>query len=322
MKKRWLRLIGSILTDIIVAAVLLGVFYGYFYYIPREGESEDIVINSKQNIASSDKDGKQASSGGVTVENKDDTAGEITYTDTSYSSDSVSVTVQKVSTGSGQDMVTYYVADIVLKDINCLQSCFAKDTYGTGYTEYVLDMAQENNAVLAINGDYYGSGKSGAVIRNGKVYRQNSGDADVCVLYYDGTMATYTSAQFDMDAVIERGAYQAWTFGPSLLDENGNAYTSFQSSKRLLSANPRSGIGYYEPGHYCFVLVDGRNSGYSKGVTMAEYAAIFEQLGCKAAYNLDGGQSSTMTLHDSIVNQPYKGGRAVSDCIIIKEAGG
>ena len=33
--------------------------------------------------------------------------------------------------------------------------------------------AAENNAILAVNGDYYGANSSGYVIRNGVVYRDS-----------------------------------------------------------------------------------------------------------------------------------------------------
>ena len=85
--------------------------------------------------------------------------------------------------------------------------------------------------------------------------------------------------------------------------------------------NPRTGIGYYEPGHYCFVVVDGRQGGYSAGMRIERFAQLFADLGCKAAYNLDGGQSSVMTFRQSFVNRPYLGGRDSGDILLIREIG-
>lgn len=51
----------------------------------------------------------------------------------------------------------------------------------------------------------------------------------------------------------------------------------------------------------------------------SEMAALFEQLGCKAAYNLDGGHCSFMTMKDQIVNHPYKPEHEVQDGIFITE---
>ncbi|MDR2657724.1 MAG: phosphodiester glycosidase family protein [Oscillospiraceae bacterium] len=51
---------------------------------------------------------------------------------------------------------------------------------------------------------------------------------------------------------------------------------------------------------------------------MKELSAFFEILGCKAAYNLDGGQSSMMTFEGELVNQPYMGGRPSSDIVYVE----
>ena len=114
------------------------------------------------------------------------------------------------------------------------------------------------------------------VIRNGELYRDTLYQ-DVCVLYRDGVMETYTAEEFDCAAAMERGAWQAWSFGPMLLDSEGKAMSLFNSV--VVNHNPRCGVGYYEPGHYCFVIVEGRND-YSRGATLAEFSYIFEQLGC------------------------------------------
>jgi exopolysaccharide biosynthesis protein len=211
--------------------------------------------------------------------------------------------------------VTYYVQDIYVRSIENLQTAFAEDTYGKAVTDWVQDMAIENNAVAAINGDYYGVESGGVVIRNGVLYRDDA-NADVLVLYYDGTMKAFSSGEFDAENEMANGAYQAWNFGPVLV-EDGVALTSFSS--RISGANPRTAIGYIEPGHYVFVAVDGRQAGYSNGMTLKQLAAAMEELGCQLAYNLDGGQTSTMTFGDEIANQPYKGGRLTSDIIFITD---
>lgn len=243
----------------------------------------------------------------------------VVSTDTSYSSPGISVSVDKYTTGSGNDTVTYYVADIYVADITSIQSGFADNTYGVGYTDTVLNMDESLGAILAMNGDYYGNGGNGIVIRNGEVYRTSTSDSDVCVLYYDGTMKTFSADEFDVDQAIADGAWQAWCFGPELLDEAGNSMTDFTADGHVSQINPRSAIGYYEPGHYCMVVVDGRQNGYSKGMTLSSLSSLFEELGCTAAYNMDGGKSSQMTFNDGVVNQPSDGGREVSDSILIKE---
>lgn len=243
---------------------------------------------------------------------------EVVRKDSSYKSPTVSITVSKETLLDEQ--ITYYLADIYLADATSFKTALAGDTYGTGYRDSILDMALQNSALLAVNGDYYGNTAEGVVIRNGVLYRANSTDCDVCVLYRDGTMRVMRGDAFSVDEAIADGAWQAWTFGPALLDAEGNAIESFSSTARIISANPRTAIGYYEPGHYCLLVVDGR--GTSAGITLPRMSALFEALGCKAAYNLDGGNSSIMVWQDAVLNQPSGGGRESSDCLLIEEASG
>lgn len=237
----------------------------------------------------------------------------------SYSSDNMQITINKNVMGTGSDTVTYYVADIYVTSVDYLLSAFANDTYGKNIKDTISGMATDNNAILAVNGDFYGDSEEGTVIRNGVVYRTDVVDADVCVLFTDGTMKTYSPEDFDADTVIAQGAWQAWTFGPALLDGSGNVLTTFNTTDYINGENPRTAIGYVSPGHYVLVVVDGRDEGYSRGVTVSELAAIMAEEGCQTAYNLDGGKSSAMVFEGEYINQPADGGREVSDIIYLAE---
>ena len=237
----------------------------------------------------------------------------VVVTENSYSSPDISITVTEETYGRA----TYYLADIYVRDITCFQTALAKDTYGSGFRDSIEDMALLNNALLAVNGDYYGNTGEGVVIRNGVIYRANTTSCDVCVLYYDGSMRVMPGSAFSVEEAIEQGAWQAWTFGPALLDTDGSVLSSFASTSRIISANPRTAIGYYEPGHYCLVVVDGR--GESAGITLPDLSSLFYDLGCTAAYNLDGGNSSIMVWNNGIVNNPSGGGRESSDALLIAE---
>ena len=238
---------------------------------------------------------------------------EVVMTANSYSSPDLAVTVTEVNDGS----LTYYIADLYIRDITCFQTALAKDTYGSGFRDSIEEMAAVKNALLAVNGDYYGNTSEGVVIRNGVIYRANPTDCDVCVLYYDGTMSVMPGSSFSVEEAVAEGAWQAWTFGPALLDSNGEPITSFSSTNRIISANPRTAIGYYEPGHYCLVVADGR--GESSGITLPGLSRLFHDLGCTAAYNLDGGNSSIMVWENEVINNPSGGGRESSDALVIAE---
>ena len=217
--------------------------------------------------------------------------------------------------------VSYVLADIYIGDITCFQTAFAQDTYGVGYTEKLSDISARMQAVLAVNGDSYSNNRhreNGTIIRNGVIYRCKQADAETCVLNWDGTMDIYAPGQIDQKQLVERGAYQSWVFGPSLLDEQGRAKTSFITWDYIRESHPRTAIGYYEPGHYCLLLVDGRQPA-SRGMFLDEMAKLIEDLGCRAAYNLDGGHCSFMTMQNRVVSNPYKPEHEVMDGIFLTE---
>lgn len=199
--------------------------------------------------------------------------------DWNYSSDTATVKINKVTTGTGNDTITYYTADVTLKDSSSLKSAFADNKFGQNIVEDTSVIASANNAVFAINGDYYGFRDDGIVIRNGKIFR-------------------------DVPARTGLGKVE--------IDTNFGNHT-------IQGSNPRTGIGIISPNHYVFIVVDGRSSGYSKGMTLDEFSKLFISLGCTDAYNLDGGGSSTMYFMGRVVNNPLGRGqeRGVSNILYI-----
>ena len=242
------------------------------------------------------------------------TNGDVQRTETTYRSANLDISI----TSGFSELLNAraYVADIYIADISCLQTAFAQDTFGRGYTEWLPDIAARMESIVSINGDYYGTRDAGVVIRNGELYRNNKLTQDVAVLYWSGEFETFSPGAFDAMAEMERGAYQSWCFGPMLLDEDGRAMQGFNANYSLLKRHPRSAIGYYEPGHYCFVAVDGRND-ESRGATIHQLSDFMASLGVRRAYNLDGGQTSLLCAGATLINQPSDGGRNTSDAILI-----
>jgi hypothetical protein len=225
----------------------------------------------------------------------------------SYQSDTLRIAIREERTNGA----TYFIADVWVKSIDELRTAFAKGTYGRGILEMPLKITQENDSVFAVSGDYYGAREDGVVVRNGVLYRDVMSD-DVCILRRDGMLQAYRKGEFSALEMLNDTVWQAWAFGPALVE---NGVVCDTSSSRIKVKNPRCAIGYYEPGHYCFIVVDGRQSGYSEGMTLDELAQVFAFLGCKAAYNLDGGATAMMVFDGAVVNHPTNGGRSSSDII-------
>lgn len=238
------------------------------------------------------------------------TDGAVEVTENSYRSADLNITVFD---GRYEGSV-YHAADIYIADIECLATAFAHDTYGSGYAEDPGAIAQRWGSVVALSGDYYGAHDGGIVVRNGVLYRNGLNQNDLCVLYWDGTMRTFSPSSFDVEAELTNGAYQVWCFGPMLLDESGQPMTRFNSN--VTPRNPRAAIGFYEPGHYCFVMVEGRTE-ESEGLSLEELSQLMYDMGCTAAYNLDGGQSAALLMGSSTVGGVDS--RSISDIVMVLE---
>lgn len=242
------------------------------------------------------------------------TTGEVIKTANSYRSKDVCIEISEHSMRVQYNPVYYFVADIYINDITSFRCAVSESSNNKDKVEV---MARQNNAVVAVSGDYFVFHRSGLAIRNGVLLRDVlHPDQDVCVLYQDGTMETYLKGQIDLNSIYAKLPYHAWSFGPRLL-ENGQPMTEFNTS--VETWNPRCAIGYYEPGHYCFVLVDGRQTGYSIGLKMDDLSKLMYDLGCKEAYNLDGGMTAMMAFDGELISKPCGGGRQNCDILYIAE---
>lgn len=249
-----------------------------------------------------------------------------TTSDDTYSDGETTVSVTQVSTGSGDETLTYYVADVVLSDATRLRSAFAKDQFGANITETTSAMAEDNGAVFAINGDYYGFRDSGILIRNGVVYRDTPARTGLA-FYADGTARVYDETETTADELLADGVWNTLSFGPALVDGGAVVDGIDQvevdtnvGNHSIQGEQPRTAVGVIDENHLVFVVVDGRAEGYSRGATLAELAQIMIDLGAETAYNLDGGGSSTMYFDGEVVNQPSNGGeRGTSDILYVAE---
>ena len=234
------------------------------------------------------------------------------------------VTITEKTYGTGPDAATYYVADGGVSAVRQLRSPFPDDAFGQTILELPSVIAAENNATLAINGDYYGFRDTGIVIRNGVLYRDEPARQGFAI-YSDGTMAVYDETTTTGAQLLADGVWQTISFGPALVTDGAVIAGIDQveidtnvGNHSIQGDQPRTAVGMIEANHFVFVVVDGR-SDESAGVTLPELAEIMADLGATEAYNLDGGGSSTMISDGSLVNDPLGRGseRGTSDIFYI-----
>ena len=234
-----------------------------------------------------------------------------TVTDTSYSDDNISVTLTEKTVSNTQ----VYIADVTVSSSEYLKTAFAQNTYGNNVTAKTSETAANNNAILAVNGDYYGANTTGYVIRNGVVYRdtvrEDSSNGDLAI-YKDGSFKIIYEDQISADQLVKDGVVNLLAFGPSLV-ENGEIVVDTNSEVgQSMSSNPRTAIGIIDENRYIIIVSDGRTS-ESEGLSLYQMAEIMKSYGVKTAYNLDGGGSSTLYFNGQVINKPTTNGNTISE---------
>lgn len=241
-------------------------------------------------------------------------------TEDSYISDEISIVISQMERYGTQ----IYLADVVLKDPSYLKTGLAGGAFGRNIAETTSSIAEENGAIFAVNGDYYGFRDRGFVMRGGYLYRetaQRGGQADL-VIYGDGRLEVVEEASSDAAELAKAGAVHIFSFGPGLLRDGEITVNETSEVEQAMRSNPRTAIGEIGPLHYLFVVSDGRTE-ESAGLTLFQLAEVMRELDCRTAYNLDGGGSSTMWFLGRVVNHPTsgwrEGERKVSDIVYIGE---
>lgn len=237
------------------------------------------------------------------------------FDDMHHIDDRVRISVEKIQSGG----VTYYAADIIIQEASQFKSAFAQGKYGKSYRAYTSKIARDNDAILVVNGDYYGFRNDGIVIRNGELFRNKPGNRELLIVGKNGDFSIQNEQDVDVQALIDDDVWQTYSFGPTLV-KNAEVQEIAKDTGNRLSARalePRCAIGQVGKLHYKFVVVDGRQKG-SKGMSLPDLAELMEKLGCKTAYNLDGGGSATMVLNERVVNSVSGGAeRSISDIVYI-----
>lgn len=225
-----------------------------------------------------------------------------------YSNDNVNINLYECY----EYETAIYVADVTVTSSQYIKTAFADNTYGKNVTATTSSIAQDNNAIFAINGDYYGARESGYVIRNGIVYRDTGSGEDLMCIYADGIMKIVNSGSKTADELVAEGVWQAFCFGPALIENSQITVSENDEVGKAMASNPRTALGMVDECHYVFVVSDGRTDS-SKGLSLYQLAEFMQSIGAETAYNLDGGGSSTMYFNGQVINNPTTSGRSIKE---------
>lgn len=283
--------------------------------IAQTAENTDTTINS--NTITTDNSDKNTttieneSTNSSTTNTTESSDGAKTVTDSSYKDSNVDINITTVR----KNNTTVYVADVKLSDSSYLKTALAYDSFGTNVTEATSSIATNNNAILAVNGDYYGADRSGYVIKNGVIYRntvRSDSEYPDLAVYKDGSFKIIYETEVTAEELLADGVVNLFAFGPSLIENGEISVDQNTEVRQAMTKNPRTAIGIVDKNHYILVVSDGRTN-ESEGLSLYELAEVLKGYGATTAYNLDGGGSSTMYFNGNIVNNPTTNGHNISE---------
>ena len=310
-------------TGLLVYCLVLAAFSIYFlldtFVITRVYSQEATAVQAVETVTTESSSGKKLKTASTQTSDNPSSnkAQTVLSTENTYSDEDIQITLTEYRVSD----TTIYVADVQLSSAEYLKTALAKNSYGKNVTAKTSTIASGVNAILAINGDYYGSQEKGYVIRNGVLYRNTavSGRQDL-VIYKDGSFGIINESDISAEELLANGAQQVLSFGPAIIQNGSIAVSTQFEVGKAMASNPRTAVGVIDDLHYVFVVSDGRTS-KSEGLSVYELADFMQSLGVQTAYNLDGGGSSTMYFNGQVVNNPTTNGtikeRSVSDIVYI-----
>ena len=175
--------------------------------------------------------------------------------------------------------------------------------------QYIYDMAEEQGAVLAINGggfydpNYNGNGANplGVTISDGEIitdYAYDSMNGGIIGFDLENRLVLLRDASAK-DA-IDYGIRDGVTMGPFLIvngemaEIRGNGGWGYAA---------RTAIGQRKDGIVLMLVVDS-NEFRTEGASIRDLAEIMQNYGAINAANLDGGTSSALVINNELINDP------------------
>lgn len=213
-----------------------------------------------------------------------------------------------------------HFAEIWISHPTQLRTAYADGVFGTAAKKTPQDMARDINAVIAINADYCGYRSGGIIIRQNQVYRDTPRGWDILLIDSRGDFHVMRDKDVEKSGVLEDyDIVNTLQFGPSLVVDGEikllNIHSGCGPTWNEEHQSPRTAVGQIGELHYLFCCVEGRSTN-NAGVITSEMAKIMLDKGCVQAYNLDGGQSTTMVFNGNAMNDPLWGGqRVVTDIL-------
>lgn len=252
------------------------------------------------------------------------------FTESTYEDASLSVTMERL----WYEDAHYNVARVKIADASQLRTALA-GPFGKK-TNKISAIAKNNNAVIAIGGDYCTNEEGGYVVRMGETYRKKPVKSrDMLITDENGDFHIIPKSDAaTLKALMEEHTLvNVFNFGPALVIDGELQEISTEYRYNPYGMEPRCAIGQIGPLEYLLVVVDGGgnrsvtitdedgNKRESSGCQVATLAQFMYEQGCQQAYNLDGGNSALMVFGEkNYSKKSVSAERSVSDIIYFATA--
>ena len=223
-----------------------------------------------------------------------------------------------------EDGVVWRIAWVEVASPTQLRTAYAGKTIKKDTTGFVTAMAKKQNAIVAINGDNYTNepAKHSFIYRMGeKRQAKLNKQKDILIIDENGDFHTFIKSAgadtFEKDT--GHTIVNAFMFGPALVQNGEELKMDKDYNFNPNGREPRCAIGQLDTLSYVMVIADGRGNSGSDGATHQELADFMASLGCREAYNLDGGNSAIMVYNNEIYNYKARE-RDVADTVYFATA--
>lgn len=221
----------------------------------------------------------------------------------------------------------YTFAETKIAHASQFRRFLADGTFGSEKMYYPTEMATTVNAVTASAGDFYKFRDYGVIVYNGKVQRVDS-HLDTCYIDEEGNLLFTKAGEITTMAQAEQYVEEnhvrfSLAFGPILVQdgqyvENKDSYPVGQGEKKY----SRAAICQVDELHYLMATVNLGVNGLNRNtLRVNDWAKFLAGLDVQQAYALDGGQTATIVMNDTLINRPdYGTQRKISDIIYFATA--
>jgi len=216
-------------------------------------------------------------------------------------------------------------AEVKLLHPSQLRRHLAGGAFGSGKLMLTSEMSRNVNAVLGCSGDYYAYRRRGLTIVDGKAEKYVKGLPDTCYINSDGDMILTRDQEFADLASVQAYADEndirfSISFGPILVKDGENICPRRYDLGEVTERYSRAAFCQMDKLHYLYIAA-GMEGKASSLMTMRTFAEHVAQTGCRQAYAVDGGQTTTIVLNNEVINHVnYGSERKISDILYFATA--